>query len=101
MRGIFAHYVDGRVVGESLGNLRPGLAEVTRAKNVGMQIIQAKSIDGRVRGAGAEVSGFDDGNFAPGSELLRRDVLPGFSRVARDVDQAVVGARPDGVCFFK
>src|SRR5712664_2054568 len=100
-RGIFAHHVAGAAIGNSLGNFRPRFSEIARAVNVRAQIVEPERIDRRVRRAGVEVRSFDDGNFAPRLQLRRRYVLPRFSAVARDVNQPVVRARPDRVCFLE
>src|SRR5579875_4144759 len=44
---------------------------------------------------GIEMGGFDQADFAPFCKALRGDVFPGFSAVARELDQSVIGADPD------
>jgi hypothetical protein len=61
------------------------------------QIIEAKTVDGGIGSAGIKMRGLDDGHFAPGLQLRRRDVLPVFSAIARNVNFAIVGAGPDGL----
>ena len=58
-------------------------------------------IDSRISGARIEMPGLNNGNFAPRGQLRRRHVLPGLAGISRNVDQAVVGPRPDGVGFLE
>src|SRR6202790_810897 len=101
VRWIFANYVAGRVVGNAFGGFLPRLPKIAGAVDVWMQVVQTEAVYGGVRGAGDEVRRFDDGNFAPGLELRRRDVLPSLAGVAGDVDEPVIGAGPNGADLFE
>src|SRR6266566_6042628 len=98
---IFAHHVARSAIGNPFCDFRPRFSEIARAVNVRAQIIKPERIDRGIRRARVEVRRFDNGNFAPRLQSRRRHVLPGFSAVARDVNQSVVRARPDGVRFFE
>src|SRR5205085_12237163 len=94
--GVFADDVDG-VVGQAAHDLRPRPAAVVRAVDVRAQVVEAEAVDGGVGRLRVEVAGVDDGDLAPGSQRGRRDVSPRAPAVARDVDEAVVRAGPDGI----
>ena len=83
---IFAHHVACAAIRNAFCNFRPRFSEIACAVNVRAQIVEPERIDRRVRRARIEVRSFDDGNFAPRLQLRRRDVLPGFSAVTRDVN---------------
>src|SRR5271165_3742461 len=99
--GIFANDIGRRVVGDTAGDLDPSRAEIARAVEVRVEIVEAKTIDRRIGGAGSEVRGFNDGDFAPGLKLGRRDILPVFPAIACELYLAVVGTGPDGVHFLE
>jgi hypothetical protein len=99
-RGIFADGVDGFVVGQAGDDLLPGLAAVVGAVDIRMQVVEAEAVDGSVGGCLIEMRGVQLGDFAPRSELGRRDVLPVLAAIARDLDQAIVGSGPDQVGVF-
>src|SRR5277367_795889 len=83
---VFANHVDGRVVRQTVGDFRPRFAVIARAVNMRTQIVETETVDGGVRGGSIRVRSLDDGDFAPRRELRRRDVVPGFSTVAREVN---------------
>ena len=97
--GVFAHGVHRFAIGNSVGNLRPGLARIVSAEDVRPQVIQPQCIDGRVGGWGVEMAGLDDGDLFEGAQLRRRNVHPILSAVGCQVDHAVVGPCPDAVDF--
>ena len=74
----------------------PGLAAVVRAVDVGLVVGDAMAVDGGIGGFDVEVAGLDLRDLAPGGHGGRRDVVPVLAVVASDVDEAVVGADPDG-----
>jgi len=84
--GIFTHGVDGSIRGQPGDNLLPVGAEVARAVDVRIQVVEAKSIDGSVGRARVKVRSFQDGYLAPGCELRWRDIFPALSCVASDVN---------------
>src|SRR4029077_12981309 len=93
--GIFAYGIARSSGRNAVGDFGPRLAEIARAVNVRAQVIETEAVDGGVRGAGVEMRSLDDGNLAPGLELGRGDVFPGFSSVLRNVNQTVIGAGPN------
>ena len=93
---VFADGVDGSI-GQAVDDLLPGGAAIVGAIDVGLEIVQAEAIDGGVDGVVVEVRGVELRHLAPGRHGGRRDVLPGLAAVAREVDQAIVGAGPDDV----
>ena len=92
---IFAHGVDGGIVGDAAGDLLPALAAVARAIDVGVQIIEAEAIDGGIGRLQVIVRSFELRDFAPGRK--RVDGLPSFPAIARELDEAVIGADPNSV----
>src|SRR5262249_17506664 len=52
--------------------------------------------DRRIGSVRVEAAGVELRHLAPGGQPRRRHVFPGLAAVAGDVDQAVVGAGPDG-----
>ncbi len=98
--GIFAHHVGCGVSRQTFIDFLPGFAKVAGAVNVRVQVIETERIDGRVSGAGGVVASFDYGNFAPGGQLGRGDVLPGLPCVAGDVDQAIISAGPNCILLL-
>ena len=93
---VFAHDAREGRVGDAGDDLRPGLcrsrwscrctaAEVVelvhRRRDVGRALVVRRDIDGV--------------DADPLRDALRRDVVPGLPVVAREVDEAVVGARPE------
>src|SRR2546423_12118606 len=83
---IFTHDVAGASGGNPVRNFRPGLPKIARSVDMSAQIVEAKAVDGGIGRAGIEVRSFDNGNFAPGLELRRRDVLPGFAVVSSEMN---------------
>src|SRR5262245_32637018 len=94
---VFAHYVDYAAVGNAVGDVFPGLAAVVRAIDVWSQIVQAKCVDRRVSSIVVEMRSVDQRDFGPRFQIGRRDISPGLTAVARDVDQAVIGSGPDSI----
>src|ERR1700676_2999082 len=84
--GIFAHHIARAARRNALRDFRPRLAEVARPINMRTQVVKAKAVDGNVSGSGIEMRSLDDRDLAPGLELGRRNVLPGLSRILRDVN---------------
>src|SRR6266404_497472 len=83
---VFANHVAGAAIGNAMSNFRPRLSEIARAVNVRAQIVEPERIDRRVRRARIEMRGFDSRDFAPRLQLRRRNVLPEFPAVARNVN---------------
>src|ERR1035438_9074755 len=94
--GVFLHRVDVGAVGDAGDHVLPGLAAIVRAIDMRLVIGNAMAIHRRVGSDGIEMAGFDPGNLAPRRHGRRRDVGPRLAIVAGDVDQAIVGAHPDG-----
>ena len=95
--GIFADYVNGSVVGQAGGDFFPGLAAIVGAIDVRVQIVEAETIDCGVHAVGIEVRSVQLRDFTPGGEVGRRNFAPVLAAVAREPDEAVVGAGPDDV----
>ena len=66
-----------------------------RAVDVRTEIVEAMTIDRRVRRLGIEMRGLDDADLRPRRQPGRRDVLPVRAFVARAPDRAVIRADPD------
>ena len=94
---VFLDGVDVGAVGDSGDDVLPGLAAVVGAIDVGRVVGEAMAIDGGVGGFGIEVAGLDLRDLAPGGHRRRGDVVPVLAVVAGDVDEAVVGADPNGI----
>ncbi len=93
---VFADCIDGSI-GQAANGFLPGGAAIVGAIDVGLEIVEAEAIDGGVDGVVIEVRGVELGHLAPGSDGGRGDVFPGLAAVAREVDEAIVGARPEDV----
>src|SRR5579859_41425 len=93
--GVFANDVGEAGVRETVGDSRPGFAEVGGPEDVGLEVVQLVAIDGDVGGAGGERRGFDDADETPLAEFFRGDVGPVLAAVAGDVHEAVVRTGPD------
>ena len=93
---IFLHRVDVSAFGNAGDDVLPGLAAIVRAIDVRLVVGEAMAIDRGVGGLRIEMAGFDLRNLAPRRHRRRRDVVPVLAVVAGDVDQAIVGAHPDG-----
>ena len=65
-----------------------------------MQLIETHAADRRVRAVRVEVRGFNLRDLAPGDQAGRRNVAPVLAAVARDPDQAVIGAGPQQVVIL-
>src|SRR5574340_1815845 len=84
-------------VGDAVHRELPMFAIVVGDVNVRLVIIEAMAVNRRIRGAGAEMPGFDNADLRPWRELGRRDVRPVLATVARDPDIAVIGAGPEQI----
>ena len=89
--------VDVRAVGNPVNDVGPGAAAVVGAIDVGAPVGEAVAIDGGVGGFGVEVAGLNAGDLAPRRHRWRGHIVPMRAVVAGDVDEAVVGAGPDGL----
>ena len=81
----------------SAHDLFPRFAAVVRRKNVGLQIVHPQSVDRCVSSVRIEMSSFDQRDLLPRGNARRSHVAPGFTAVAREMNQTVVGATPDAV----
>src|ERR1041384_4166402 len=97
---IFFHCVDWSIR-QTLNDLYPRGAAVGRSEDVRLLIAEPDAVHGNVSRADIEMARVDLRDLAPRVNLRRRDVLPRFTAVTRDVDQAVVGSRPDRVDVFR
>src|SRR6266581_3938610 len=99
--GIFANSVNVRAVGKAGGDGRPSFAEISGLVNVGLKVIELVSVDGGVSSAGFERGRFDQADHGPFGKAFGSDVGPIFSIVARELDQAIVGADPEQTFLFR
>ena len=67
---VLADDVDGLAVGDAGGDGRPGLAEVGRLEDVGLEVVAAVAVERHVAGALVEARGLD-----PAAPETRRDAL--------------------------
>src|SRR6185437_14590244 len=81
-------------VGYAIGDLRPGRAVVVGLVEIGMEVVELVAIGGEIGGGGIVWGRLDDADQRPFGQVFRGDVLPGGATVAREVNQAVVGASP-------
>ena len=93
--GVFADGADKVVLGDAVDGELPGFAVVVGDVEIRLLIVEAMTIDGGVSGCWIEVRGFDERDFAPGSEFGRRDVAPGLAAIGGEVNAAGVAAGPD------
>ena len=98
---IFPHGMNVGAVGESASDWRPGLAEVSGFKNVGLEIIEPVGVDGGVGGPRCEPRWFDQADHGPFGKTFGSHVGPSFSIVTRKLDQAIVGAHPDHTSLLR
>ena len=101
---IFLH--DVRIAAQALllaADLLPGLAEVARAVDVGIEVAERVAIERRVRGRAVVAARLDGAD----PRILRQalhvadDVRPGLAAIARELHVAVVGAHPDHVAVLR
>src|ERR1019366_115049 len=93
--GIFAH---GAYVGtgrNAVGDASPALAEVVGLVDERVEIVELMAVNRNIGGAGVVVRGFDDADHAPLRHICWSDVLPGLTVVAGEMNQAVIGSRPE------
>ena len=81
--------------GYAVVDLRPCLAAVVGAPEVGVHVVDAHGVGGGVGGALVEMPGFDVEDPRPGRDLRRGHVGPVRAAVRGDLDVAVVGAGPE------
>ena len=96
-RRILAYHV-GVIVGRNAGDdLRPGAAEVVGPEQVRGKVLQQRLLDRHVCRPRIRSRRINLADAAEIRHVLGRDVGPGFSAVARQVHEAVVGPGPDDV----
>ena len=94
---ILAHDVDGPAVRDAVRDVRPRLPAVFGPVDVRPEVVEPQRVDRRIRLGGVEVRRLEDRHFRERHQLLRRDVLPVLPGVCGDVNETIVGARPDAV----
>src|SRR3984885_7229476 len=99
--GIFAHSVDGSVIGQAVRDRLPSFSAVMRAINVRMQIVDAETADGSVGRLLIEMRRGHLRYFAPWADFRGSDVRPFFFSVASDPKSAAVGPSPQRVQVFE
>ena len=92
---IFAHRMNVRAIRDALGNLFPRLPKIAGHERIGLQVVELVRINCRIRGPRIMRRRFDKADHAPFRNPLGRDVAPRFSAISRNVNQAIIGARPD------
>ena len=95
--GIFTHHIDSRAFGNTVCDLRPRLAAVVRAKNVRVQIVQAKRVDRGIACLRVEMPRVQNRDFLPCHNAGRRDVFPVRPAIHRHMEQPVVRPGPNAV----
>jgi hypothetical protein len=96
---IFANCVYDLPGGYSVHDLSPRFAAVVRRKNVRPQIVDPQRVDRCVSSVRVEMSGFDQRNLVPRGNMRWRHIAPGFTAIGCEMNQTVIGAAPDPVCF--
>ena len=86
-----AHELGGR---KSSIDPRPRLSEIGRLPDVRSHVLELISIRGDVRRSMREVTRLEARDTREVTKLLRRDVAPGHSAVARKMQQPIIRARP-------
>ena len=94
---VFLHRVDVRAVGDAAHDLRPALAAVLGPVDVRTQIVEMERVDCGIGLVGVRVRRVHDRDLGPRHERGWRDIGPRLAPVARDLDQPVVRASPNGV----
>ena len=92
---IFPHRPDKRAIRNPLRDKRPTPAEVGRLINVWAHVVVLVPVDRQIGRPRRVRRSFDQAHTAPLRHLLRRDIGPVLASVPRDMNQPVVGARPD------
>ena len=92
---VFAHGMHVSSCGNSVDDLSPRFAEVVRAIDVRRDVVHLVTVDRDVSSRGVMRRSVDQTHHAPRRQIMRRDVVPGCAVVARQLDQAVVGADPN------
>ncbi len=92
---VFADSAHKSSIGDSSCNPAPGHSVIARLINVGREIVTLMAVDRDVRRAGIMWRRFNQADAAPFRQILGRNVGPILPFIARDLDQAVVGAHPD------
>ena len=94
---ILAHDIGVFVGRNAVVDFLPGRPGIARAIDMRPQVIESEGVDRRVCGVLIEVAGFDDRNFLKRLKLWRRNVRPMRAAIAGDLNQAIVGTRPDAI----
>src|SRR6185312_13539272 len=92
---VFFDRVDVDAGRESGRDPLPGLAEVARAIDVGLEVLELVPVDAGVGDVLIEVRRFDHRHATPRRDRRRRDIVPRLAVVARDLNETIVGADPD------
>ena len=93
--GIFAHGANEGVVRNTFGVPGPSLAVVGSLEDVGVHIVVLVAIDGDVGSSRIEGGSVNLADATPFGKILGSDVGPGLAAVARELDEAIIGACPD------
>ena len=92
--GIFADGIGDGAARDAGVDLGPGLAAIVRAIEVRRDLVEAQRVGRRIGDQRIEVAGLDVKNACPRLDRRRRDVGPRDARIPRDLDVAIVRARP-------
>ena len=94
-RRILANGIGVASPGDARRDFLPAFTAVASPIVVRAVIIQPVAVHGSVNGARVVTRGHEHANFTPWGEGGRSDVVPGLAGVARELNQAVVGAHPN------
>ena len=88
-------------VRNSVHNLRPTLAEISGLVDIRPDIVELMRVDGCIRGSGIKRRRLDQADQAPLRNSLWRHVRPVLAAIAGDVNQAIVGSRPEQILLHR
>ena len=94
---VFANHAREGAVGNSVGDLLPGLAVVARLVEIRFVVVVLVHRRRNISSAGIERRRFDRIDLNPFRHHVfrRRDVVPVLAAVARHLHQTIIGAGPD------
>ena len=94
--GVLAHRVDG-IIGQAVDDLFPALTAIGGLVDMRLHVVHTDAVHRCIDRVHIRMAGFHQGDLAPGGDGRWRDVGPVLSTIARDMDEAVIRAAPDGV----
>ena len=94
---IFADDMRVSAIRDATRNFRPRLAEIRGFEKIRLQIVQLVRIDCGIRRARIVRRSINQAHQAPFRNSLWRHIRPVLAAIARNVDQAIIGSRPQQV----